>query len=149
LCFEDKVAGTYFDGKSIKIKVTSRRKAFDKLQHHTYLQHQPTYTTRKHSLNMRFSAIIISSIATLASAAPNELIARNNDQVTAAIRFAAAADDCSLLKCAEVIANAACIAAAIVAEPETGGTSTAAVIACVKEGLGEVCMSFTSHELRY
>ncbi|CAI6331756.1 unnamed protein product [Periconia digitata] len=88
---------------------------------------------------MRFSAFFLSTLAALASAAPNELIARNNDQVIAAIQFAAAADDCSIIKCAEVIANVACIAAAIVAEPETGGTSTAAVIACVSKGLGEVC----------
>ncbi|EAT81152.1 hypothetical protein HBI56_104930 [Parastagonospora nodorum] len=88
---------------------------------------------------MRFSTVIISSLAALVSAAPNELIARNNEQVSAAIRFAALADGCSLLKCAEVVANVACIAAAIVVEPESGGTSTAAVIACVKDGLGEVC----------
>lgn len=100
-----------------------------------------TLTLHKHSLKMRFSTIIISSLAALASAAPNELIARNNDQVAAAIQFAALADGCSLIKCAEVIANVACIAAAIVVEPETGGTSTAAVIACVKEGLGEVYIS--------
>jgi hypothetical protein len=97
---------------------------------------------------MRFSAVIISSLTALASAAPNELITRNNDQVADAIRFAVLADGCSLIKCAEVIANVACIGAAIIAEPETAGTSTAAVIACVKEGLGEVRISFTGDGLR-
>jgi hypothetical protein len=109
---------------------------------------QPLLTTSKHPLNMRFSAVIISSLAALASAAPNELIARNNDQVAAAIQFAAAADGCSLIKCAEVIANVACIAAAIIAEPESGGTSTAAVVACVKEGLGEVSIKPTGDDGR-
>lgn len=97
---------------------------------------------------MRFSTIILSSLAALASATPNQLIARNNDQVAAAIQFAALADGCSLIKCAEVIANVACIAAAIALEPETGGTSTAAVIACVKEGLGEVRIKVTASGLR-
>lgn len=117
------------------------REASNKLQHH--FKTFNTLTRHKHSLKMRFSAVIISSLAALASAAPNELISRNNDQVAAAIQFAALADGCSLIKCAEVIANVACIAAAIVVEPETGGTSTAAVIACVKEGLGEVCIKST------
>jgi hypothetical protein len=91
---------------------------------------------------MRFSAVIISSLAALASAAPNELVSRNNDQIAGAIRFAALADGCSLLKCAEVVANIGCIALALAAEPETGGTDTGAIVACVKEGLGEVRISF-------
>jgi hypothetical protein len=99
----------------------------------------PAHIYREHLLKMRFSAVIISALAALASAAPNELIARNNDQVADAIRYAALADGCSLIKCAEVVANVACIAAALIAVPESGGTTTAAVVACVKEGLGEVC----------
>lgn len=89
---------------------------------------------------MRFSNILLPSLAALAIASPNQLIARNNEQVTKAIEFAAQADDCSLISCAEVIANAACIAAAIIAAPPTGGTSAAAVIACVAAGLEKVCI---------
>jgi hypothetical protein len=97
---------------------------------------------------MHFSTVIISSLAALASAAPNQLVSRNNDQIAAAIQYAALADDCSLIKCAEVIANVVCIGAAIVAEPETGGTSTAAVLACVKEGLGQVRIKYTCEGVR-
>jgi hypothetical protein len=87
---------------------------------------------------MHFSTVIISSLAALTTAAPNQLVSRNNDQIAAAIQYAALADGCSLIKCAEVVANVVCIGAAIAAEPETGGTSTAAVLACVKEGLDKV-----------
>jgi hypothetical protein len=90
---------------------------------------------------MHFFTIIISALTALASAVPNELITRNNDQIADAIRYAVLADGCSLIKCAEVVANVACIAAALLVEPESGGTSTAAVVACVKEGLGEVCIT--------
>ncbi|KAL5114004.1 hypothetical protein ACEQ8H_008109 [Pleosporales sp. CAS-2024a] len=87
---------------------------------------------------MRFSPVLLlAPLVALASAAPNQLTTRTNDQIAAAIRYAAMADDCSLIKCAEVLANVACITAALVFEPETAGASTAAVIACVKEGLGE------------
>jgi hypothetical protein len=96
---------------------------------------------------MRFSAVVISSLAALASAAPNELVSRNNDQVADTIRFAALADGCSLIKCAEVVANVVCIGAALAAEAPTGGTSTAAIVACVKEGLGQVRISFSGDEL--
>jgi hypothetical protein len=94
---------------------------------------------------MRFSAVVISALAALASAAPNELITRNNDQVADAIRYAVLADGCSLIKCAEVVANVACIAAALLLEPESAGTSTTAIVACVKEGLGEVRASFPDY----
>jgi hypothetical protein len=91
--------------------------------------------------------VLTFSLAALAAAAPNELVSRNNDEVAAAIQYAALADGCSIIKCAEVIANVVCIGAAIVAEPETGGTSTAAVLACVKEGLDKVNISFPGDDV--
>jgi hypothetical protein len=97
---------------------------------------------------MRFSTVIISSLAALASAAPNAIARRDNEQVTAAIKFAVLADGCSILKCAEVIANVACIAAAIVTTPETAGGSVVAALACVKEGAEQVRIRSPTNQLR-
>lgn len=100
----------------------------------------------KHSLTMRFSTILITSLAALGSAAPNAIARRDNEQITAAIEFAALADGCSILKCAGVIANVACIAAAIVTTPETAGGSVAAALACVKEGVEQVCIGLPTYK---
>jgi hypothetical protein len=90
---------------------------------------------------MRFSAVIISSLVAFASAAPNAIVVRtspNTDLIAQNLVFAAQASDCSILKCAEVLANVACIVAALATEEVSAGATTTAVVACVKEGLGEV-----------
>ena len=66
---------------------------------------------------MQFSTLIISSLAAMAMAAPSDLVRRENQEVTQAIIFAVQADDCDLLKCAAVIASAACIGASIALGP--------------------------------
>lgn len=66
---------------------------------------------------MQFSKIIIPSLAAMAMAAPSDLVRRENQEVTEAIIFAVQADDCDLLKCAAVIASAACIGASIALGP--------------------------------
>ena len=66
---------------------------------------------------MQFSTLIISSLAAMAMAAPSDLVRRKNQEVTQAIIFAVQADDCDLLKCAAVIASAACIGASIALGP--------------------------------
>jgi hypothetical protein len=100
------------------------------------------------SPTMRFSTVLISSLAALASAAPNDLAAKRNNELVsrnpaspmaAAIIFAAEAD-CSFISCAEVVAAALCIGAALVAEVPSGGSTTAAVVACVSGGLPKVCI---------
>jgi hypothetical protein len=55
---------------------------------------------------MRFSAILISALAAVATAAPNSLEVRGQDEVADAIVFALQAKSCPVLKCAKVLADA-------------------------------------------
>jgi len=95
---------------------------------------------------MRFSTLTTLSLAALATASPNALVRRENQEVTKAIVFAVQSDDCDLLKCAAVIASAACIGASIALGPAgipsalgctAGGASAVRLFSamCAKTGL--------------
>jgi hypothetical protein len=77
-----------------------------------------TYASRKHTYTMHFSTLLVPPLAAIVFAVPNELIRRDNEQVAAAIFDVIHANNCSILKCVEDVANAGCIAAAIASSPE-------------------------------
>jgi hypothetical protein len=82
---------------------------------------------------MRFSTILISALAAVATAAPNSLEVRGQDDVADAIVFAVQAHSCPVLKCAKVVAAAVCIGLAI----ESGAESK--ILKCVEGGAHAVC----------
>ena len=88
---------------------------------------------------MRFSSVLISTLAAVATASPNALARREDEAVTEAIKFAVQADDCEIFQCAGVIASAACIGLAIAAG---GPAAPAGVVACVAGGVGSVRWHF-------
>jgi hypothetical protein len=90
-----------------------------------------------HTPVMRFSSIVISTLAALATASPNSLARRENVAVTEAIIFAVQADDCDLLKCAAVIASAGCIGASILLGP----AGVASALGCTAGGASAVSYS--------
>lgn len=85
---------------------------------------------------MQLSSILTSALAALTTASPNSLARRENQEVTEAIIFAVQADDCDLLKCAAVIASAACIGASIALGP--AGIPSA--LGCTAGGASAVCI---------
>jgi hypothetical protein len=87
---------------------------------------------------MRFSTIFVPIMAAVAYAAPNanSITPRENAIMTDAIVFAAQADDCDLLKCAAVIASAACIGASIALGP--GGIPS--LLGCTAGGASAVSL---------
>lgn len=69
---------------------------------------------------MRFSVPVLALLAGSSMASPNSIISRDvttTEAVTDATVFAVTADDYDLLKCAAVIASAACIGASIALGP--------------------------------
>ncbi|KAF1947975.1 hypothetical protein EJ02DRAFT_417455 [Clathrospora elynae] len=94
---------------------------------------------------MRFSSIVISTLMALATAAPNAvpnaapdaraLIRLEYQAVTEAIIFAVQSGSCDLLKCAAVLASAACIGASIALGP--AGIPSA--LGCTAGGASALC----------
>ncbi|KAI1843719.1 hypothetical protein JX265_008455 [Neoarthrinium moseri] len=87
---------------------------------------------------MRFSVPVLALLASGGMASPNSIISRDvttTEAVTEAISFAVAADDCDLLKCAAVIASAACIGASIALGP--GGIPS--LLGCTAGGASAIC----------
>ncbi|ETS81018.1 hypothetical protein PFICI_06020 [Pestalotiopsis fici W106-1] len=87
---------------------------------------------------MRFSLPLLALVASSGMASPNSIISRDvttTEAVTDAITFAAAEDDCDLLKCAAVIASAACIGASIALGP--GGIPS--LLGCTAGGASAIC----------
>ncbi|KAH7070052.1 hypothetical protein FB567DRAFT_613244 [Paraphoma chrysanthemicola] len=84
---------------------------------------------------MRPSTLLISALAAITTASPTSLAIRDTQQTADAIRFAAVAADCSILKCATVIASAACIAASI----GLGPAGVPGALGCVAGGSAAIC----------
>jgi hypothetical protein len=90
----------------------------------------------KSPLKMHFPAFLLTALATLAVASPNSLARRDNEEVAAAIRFAAVQADCNIVQCAGVIASAACIALSI----PLGPAGVPGALGCVAGGASAVCL---------
>ncbi|KAF1846381.1 uncharacterized protein K460DRAFT_356066 [Cucurbitaria berberidis CBS 394.84] len=84
---------------------------------------------------MRFSSVLVSALAAVATASPNSLARREEQAVTEAIIFAVQASDCDLFKCAAVVASAACIGASIALGP----AGIPSLLGCTAGGASALC----------
>jgi hypothetical protein len=97
---------------------------------------------------MRFSITVLALLASTGLASPSVNPIANRDITTTediadAIIFAADASDCDLIKCAAVIASAACIGASIALGP--GGIPS--LLGCTAGGASAVSLAMFDFEI--